>query len=444
MKPLVMKFGGTSVGSVERMMEVSRLVHENSANGVLVVVSAMSGVTDSLFKAARAARTHDLSMATETCEMLREKHIQAARELSKGDSPKIVQAIEAIIQALEARLKGVYLLGELTDRTMDEIASVGERLSGPLVALAIGCPCIDARLVIRTDSRFGQARPDTEAISILAQKQLYPLLATTKIVVSQGYIGSDSEGETTTLGRGGSDYSASLFGAALNASEIQIWTDVEGILTCDPRIVPDSRTVEILGYYEAAELAAYGAKVLHPATIRPALDAGIPVTVRSTMKPEGKFSTIKSGNSSERAVVALAMRKNVAIISIKQEDMTDQYGFLARLFKIFGDKEVSVDLVSTSEICVSVSLDMSAPLEALVKELGELGTVDIIKDRAVIAIVGDMLKRTPAVLRKAFTALGDMEVDLVSLGANTINLSFIVKQKDAEQAIKNLHKAFFN
>lgn len=443
-RPLVMKFGGTSVGSAARMKDVAVLARINAHNGVLVVVSAMSGVTDSLFRAARLAYEGNLEAAFSVCEDLRAKHYETHRELSSGaESADDFANIDAIIEALKERLHGVALLRELSPRSMDAIAANGELLSGQLVARAIGCRYIDARTIMKTDSRFGEARPDREAIKAAVSEHVTPLIKPWEIVVTQGYIGSDQENSTTTLGRGGSDYSASIFGAALNASEIQIWTDVEGILTCDPRIVPSAKTVEVLGYFEAAELAAFGAKVLHPATIKPALDEGIPVTVRNTMKPDGKFSTIKPGKSSGRPVVALAMRKNVSIISIKQEDMTDQYGFLAKLFKVFGDAEVSVDLISTSEISVSISLDSSCPIPKLKKELQKLGNVEVLSGRVVIAVVGDLLKRTPAVLKKVFAVLEQIEVDLVSLGANSVNLSFIVKQEDAEFAMKKLHEIFF-
>lgn len=440
---LVMKFGGTSVGDPDRMREVARLAHRYIDKGVLVVVSAMSGVTNSLFKAAQTAMAGDLTAANAIVAELRERHLAALRSLRPDGAPAVEAEIKSILHTLESRLHGVRLLGELSPRSMDEIAAVGERLSGLLVGLAADAPCIDARGVMRTDSEFGEAVPDRAAIAALAKERLAPLVMPGMIAVTMGYIGSDANGVTTTLGRGGSDYSASLFGAALGAEEIQIWTDVEGILTCDPRIVKTARTVEILGYEEAAELAAYGAKVLHPATIRPALEAGIPVTVRSTMKSDGLFSTIKPGASSGRAAVALAMRRNVAVLSVRQESMIEQAGFLARLFEVFGNHDVSVDLVSTSEICVSVSLDMAEPIDALVRDLEKIGSVEVARDRAVVAVVGDMLKETPAVLRRVFNALGDIDVDMVSMGANDINLSLVIRAEGADDALRSLHAEFF-
>ncbi len=451
-----MKFGGKALVDTAAIREVAARAREaveeaEGQNSVLVVASAMSGVTDSLFLAAKAAEGADLSVARRVCADLRSRHMAAARELAPGeDTPGVSSPsagaeaeIESIIAALDSRLQGVRLVGELSDRNMDEIAAAGERLSSILVALALEVPCIDARSLLRTDSRFGRARADESATARLVSERLLPLLKPGRVAVTQGYIGSDSLGSTTTLGRGGSDYSASLFGAGLGASEIRIWTEAEGILTGDPLIVPEAETVEVLGCEEASELVAFGTRILHPATIRPALEAGIPVTVRSTLQPKGKFTTIRPGSSSGKAVVAIAMRRDVAVISIRQELMMEQSGFLARLFAAFGRLGVSVDLVSTSEICVSVSLNMDAPLEKLVSELTELGTVDVMKERAVIAIVGDMLKETPPLLRKTFNALGDVDIDMLSMGANDINLSIVLRAEEADEALRRLHAAFF-
>ncbi len=437
-----MKFGGTSVGSAARIREVARIVQSRQGSKRVVVVSAMAGVTNSLFEMAEAARNHDLDRAVQLLSKIEQVHLEACRSLEIA-TPEVIGKIKEIVENLQRRVHGIDLLGELSPRTMDEIASAGERLSSILVASFMDCPLLDARKVIRTDSHFGGARPRLASIKKFAALNVVPLLESYDIIVTQGYIGSDDADDTTTLGRGGSDYSAGLLGAAIQADEIEIWTDVEGILTADPRIVPGARTVEILGYDEAAELASYGAKVLHPATVRPALDAGVPVSIRSTFRPNGMFSTISPGESSGRPCVAIAMRRNVVIISVTQESMTDQSGFLAKLFDVFGRRGISVDLVSTSEICVSVSLDKNAPLDALTQDLGKLGQVSIAQDRAVIAVVGDLLRKTPEVLRTTFVAIDGIPVDFISMGANAINLSLIVQEQDAERAMRNLHTAFF-
>jgi len=442
MTTLVMKFGGTSVGSAERIREVARIVQSRRGAKRVVVVSAMAGVTNSLFEMAEAARSHDLDKAVQLLSKIEQTHLEASRALEIA-TPDIIGKIKEIIENLQRRVHGIDLLGELSLRTMDEIASAGERLSSILVAGFMNCPLLDARHVIRTDSHFGSAHPKAAAIKKFSALHVAPLLESYDVIVTQGYIGSDDADDTTTLGRGGSDYSAGLLGAAIQAGEIEIWTDVEGILTADPRVVSAARTVEILSYDEAAELASYGAKVLHPATVRPALDAGVPVTIRSTFKPNGMFSTISPGESSGRPCVAIAMRRNVVIISVTQESMTDQAGFLAKLFDVFGRRGISVDLVSTSEICVSVSLDKNAPLDALTQDLEKLGKVSLAQDRAVIAVVGDLLRKTPEVLRTTFVAIDGIPVDLISMGANAINLSLIVQEQYAERVMRNLHMAFF-
>lgn len=443
MAPLIMKFGGTSVGNAARIEQVGSIVRKNTNGGVLVVVSAMGGVTNMLFEAAKTALAGDIEAALELRDAIREKHFVAARALGSGLSENLASTVTIITDELGTYLQGISLLRELSDRSMDTVASIGERLSGILVGHGLGVPCVDARFVMRTDSHFGQAKPQTETIRTLASQHFAPHLGEGRVLVTQGYIGSDASGTTTTLGRGGSDYSASLFGAALDASEIQIWTDVEGVLTCDPRVVPQAHPVEVLGYEEAAELAAYGAKVLHPATIKPAVEAGIPVTVRNTMLPEGRFTTIRAGASSGLPVTALAVRKGIAIVNLRQETMMDQSGFLTQLFDVFGSRGTSVDLVSTSEVCVSVTVDSGSPLELLEKDLSRLGSVEVTRDRAVVALVGERLRQTPAVLAKAFTALGSIGVEMISMGANEINLSLVMKEEDAPEALRRLHAAFF-
>jgi len=450
---LVMKFGASALSDVAGIRASADLAREavgrgvnageKPRNSVLAVASAMQGVTDSLFAAAQAAQGADLSVAKRVCSELKARHLAAARELAPEGCAETETEIESIVAGLDSRLQGVRLVGELSDRSMDEIAAAGERLSSLLLALALSAPCLDARILVRTDSRFGRARADQAATTRLVVERLLPLLGPGRLAVTQGYIGSDSLGSTTTFGRGGSDYSASLFGSALGASEIRIWTEAEGIPTGDPTVVPEARTVEVLGFDEAAELVAYGAKSLHPAAIRPALEAGIPVTVRSVLRPQGLFTTIKPHASSGKAVAAIAMRRNVAVVNVRQELMTDQAGFLARLFAAFGRLGVSVDLVSTSEVCVSVSLDMGAPLERVASELAELGAVDVIEDRAVVALVGGLSREAPALLRNAFDALGDLAVDMVSMGANGINLSFVLAAGSADVALQRLHAVFF-
>jgi aspartate kinase len=443
-----MKFGGTSVADATRLRGVAALAKERASAGVLLVLSAFSGVTDSLFAAGRAAVGGNEAEAMSLLEKIIARHRAVAAELlglpAPAALPAAVETGIASAQAdLGAVLKGAALLRALPERSMDILAGRGELLSTAILAAYMGAPWIDARSVMRTDSRFGSAKPLTAEISALAAEKILPLLGPGGIAVTQGYIGADASGAPTTLGRGGSDYSASLFGAAIGASEIQIWTDVEGILTCDPRVVAAARPVELLGYDEAAELAAFGAKVLHPATILPAVEKGIPVTVRNSMVPKGRFTTIARGSDSGRPVTALASRAPVTVLTVTTPRMLGGSGFLASIFEVFGRREVSVDLVSTSEVSVSVTVDGKAEVDALVKELSELGQVGVDRDRAVVALVGSSLLKTPGVPGRALSALSDIGVEMISFGANEINLSLVVGKDKAAEAQRRLHAAFF-
>jgi len=440
-----MKFGGTSVGSAERLRGVAQLARERAGDGVLLVLSAFSGVTDSLFAAGRAAVAGDDAEALSLLGKMIERHRATAAELlGSGPLPAPVEAAIAAAEAdLGSVLRGAALLKALPERSMDILAGRGELLSTAIMAAFLGVPWIDAREVMRTDSRFGCAKPLTGEIAALAAEKIAPLVGPGKIAVTQGYIGSDASGAPTTLGRGGSDYSASLFGAAIHAREIQIWTDVEGVLTCDPRVVPAAKPIEVLGYDEAAELAAYGAKVLHPATILPAVELGIPVTVRNSMVPEGRYTTISRGSASGRPATALASRGPVTVITVRTPRMLGGSGFLAKIFEAFGRRGVSVDLVATSEVSVSATVDGSAAIDELVGDLKGLGEVMVERDRAVVAVVGERLLKTPGVAGRAFAAIGDIGVQMISLGANEINLSLVVERASAPEALRRLHAAFF-
>ncbi|MGA2546389.1 MAG: aspartate kinase [Rectinemataceae bacterium] len=444
---IVMKFGGTSVADADRLRGVAAIAVESSDSGVLLVLSAFSGVTDSLFAAGRAAVGGNEVEALSILDKMIERHREVASELlgiSKSRLPKDVEAAIASARAeLGAVLKGAFLLRALPEKSLDILTGRGELLSTVILAAFMGVPWIDARTVMRTDSRFGSAKPLTKEIGELAVERVLPLVGPGRIAVTQGYIGADVSGAPTTLGRGGSDYSASLFGAAIGASEIQIWTDVEGILTCDPRVVPAARPVELLGYDEAAELAAFGAKVLHPATILPAVELGIPVTVRNSMVPKGRFTTISRESSSGQPVTALASRGPVTVLTVRTPRMLGGAGFLASIFEAFGRREVSVDLVSTSEVSVSATVDGNADVDDLAADLGELGEVRIMRDRAVVALVGERLLKTPGIPGRALGALRDIPVEMISLGANEINLSLVVERSQAAEAQRRLHAAFF-
>ncbi|MFN8011462.1 MAG: lysine-sensitive aspartokinase 3 [Holophagaceae bacterium] len=441
-----MKFGGSSVADADCMRQVAALVREALPAAPLVVLSAMGKTTNALFAASKAAESGDLPAALEGVKALIQAHRGSAERLFADGVPEALdRCLTEAFGRLELFLRGVALLRELSPRTQDAIAAHGELLSTRIFAAflesqGIEATWVDARTVLRTDATFGEGQPQTGRIQALAAQHLAPHLGPGKVAVTQGYIGATEDGLTTTLGRGGSDYSAALFGAALGASEVQIWTDVEGVLTSDPRVVPAALPIPELGFEEAAELAAFGAKVLHPATIQPAVEADIPVTVRHTQKPAGRFTTITGHVSSGRSVTALASRGPVTVLTVTSSRMLAQSGFLARLFDVFARLKVSVDLIATAEVSVSLTVDEGAPLQALQEQLSAFASVDVHQDRAIVAVVGERLKQTAGLGGRLFGALGDINVEMISMGANEINLSVVVRRADEAEALRRLHR----
>jgi len=442
-----MKFGGSSVADADCLRRVAALVGEALPATPLVVLSAMGKTTDALFSAAEAARLGRLRRSLALVRAMMGRHRRAAEALFGATLPSEVElALMTASSELRLLLRGVALLRELSPRSLDAITGQGERMSSALLAgllrsQGVAATLVDARTVMRTDDGFGAAQPQREAIRALAAETLLPLLGPDRAVVTQGYIGATGEGLTTTLGRGGSDYSAALLGAALDADEVQIWTDVEGVLTCDPRVVPQALPIAHLSFAEAAELAAFGAKVLHPATIQPAVEANIPVTVRDSRHPAGRFTTITAKAHNDHAVTALATRAGITVLTVSSTRMLNQSGFLARLFDVFGRHRVSVDLVATAEVSVSLTVDTGVALKTLLEELSGFARVEVSEGRAIVAMVGERLKHTPRLGARAFAALGEINVEMISMGANEINLSLVVRSEDAAEALRRLHAA---
>lgn len=445
----VLKFGGSSVADAECMRQVATLAREALPHAPLIVLSAMGKTTDALLRAARAAGDGQTQVALEELAGVETRHRTAARELFDGAVPDgLERELTQHFQDLGRIAQGVGLLRELSPRSLDAVAARGELLSTTVFAAYLASSgtnttWFDARDVMRTDDRFGQAAPDVRALARLAAEKLSPLLGPDRVVVTQGFIGASPSGATTTLGRGGSDYSASLMGAAIGCDEVQIWTDVEGVFTCDPRLVPQARSIPELSFAEAAELAAFGAKVLHPATIQPAVEASIPVTVRHTRKPTGRFTTIRAASPSQRTVAALAGRGPVTVVTLTSTRMLDASGFLARIFEVFGRLGVSVDVVSTAEVAVSVTVEHDAPLELLRRELERVARVEIRPGRSIVAVVGERLRDTPGVAARALAALDSIEIEMISMGANEINLSLVLDREREAEALRRLHAAFF-
>ena len=454
----VMKFGGTSVGTAKAMRQAIAIVAEKRKSGVpLVVLSACSGITNKLIQIAEAAGAGRLDEALLRAGEVRKHHIDLVAELVGSEELKkeLAEKIDAYVTHLEMLAKGIEIVGELTDRSKDSFCSFGELLSTTVFAAAMKeqgqrCQWLDVRQVMVTDDRFGFARPIEELCEARSAEIIRPLLDSGVIVVTQGYIGSTVAGKTTTLGRGGSDLSAALLGAWLHDDSIEIWTDVDGVMTCDPRMVPEARSIRVMTFSEAAELAYLGAKVLHPDTIAPAVKKNIPVYVLNSWHPDSKGTLITddpellSGMSYDGLVKSIAVKKGQAIVNIRSNRMFGRHGFMSELFDVFERFSVSVEMISTSEVSVSLTVEDSSASEPLIQALSTLGEVEIEHHVATVSVVGDNLRLSKGVAGRIFSSLHNVNLRMISQGASEINVGFVVGEQDVTAAVSALHNEFFS
>ncbi len=460
----VMKFGGTSVGDATCIARAAQIV-AGAAKGmrVVVVVSAMSGVTNRLIEAARRASEGDTAAGGALVESLRQQHRAALAVLVLGETARaaIDRELEEVLAEGKRLYDGTAMLRELTLRTLDIISSLGERLCAPMFAGALNqlgtkSRSIEATELIVTDSYHGGAEPRAEETRQRSAAQLLPLLAAGEVPIVTGFIGATQDGKLTTLGRGGSDYSATILGAALNADEIIIWTDVEGVLTADPRLVPDARTIPEISYREAAELAYFGAKVLHPKTLRPVLPESIPVWIRNSFAPEKPGTKIsQKGKSIGGGVKALTAIRDVALISLGGPGIVGVPDVIGRTFTTTAELRADVLLISQSssqnDICFLVSKPHAhATVDALRKEFAQdlahevVDHITVDPNVAIVAVVGENMRGTPGVAGKTFNALGQEKVNLIAIaqGSSETNISFVVDEKSMQHALRVLHKEF--
>lgn len=443
---IVMKFGGTSVGDASAIRRLVGIVSAARGEQPLVVVSAMSKVTNVLVQLDAIAAAGDDAAIRAALFELEERHVATAQALDLDASARA--AVDELLAALHiAAVDATDHSAMLVRR--DLIAGFGELLSSRLVAgafAAAGVPVrwLDAREVIVTDAHFGAAIPQEATIAQRATR-LLPMLAEGNVVVTQGFIGATAAGTPTTLGRGGSDFSAALFGAALNASRVEIWTDVDGLMSADPRLVPGARLLVSATYDEVAELAAFGATVLHPATQLPLAQAGIPILIRNTFAPERPGTWIRSGehDTGELPVRSISFKPGVTVVQIRAPRMLGAYGFLRRIFEVFERHKVVVDVLATSEVSVSLTVDDATRLGAVVRDLASVGEVVVRPDRGVIAVVGRGIRETPGIAAQVYTAIAHVNVEMISQGASASNLTFIVKEADGPAVVRALHHSFF-
>jgi len=436
--PIVMKFGGTSVADAAAFENVARIVAAEREASPVVVVSAMSGVTDGLLAATPASVGPIFRRHVETAEQL----------LQTSELGRFVD----LVKSAEARVRELLQTENPSKQksVQDAVVSFGETLSSTLTAAVLNehgvdARAVDARRCIITNEEHTCAAPLMRETFARTETELRPLLDSRIVPVLGGFIGATLQGATTTLGRGGSDYTAALIGAALKVDEIQIWTDVTGVLTADPRVVPEAQTIDRLSYSEAAELAYFGAKVLHPKTIQPAIENSIPVRICNSRMPQEAGTLVgPESETSPRTIKAIAHKTGVTIVQVTSARMLGAYGFLRALFEVFDQHRTAVDVVTTSEVSVSLSLDEVSALPAIVEELKELGTVGIEKGRAIICVVGEGLRGTPGIAARVFSTISDINVSLISQGASSINFTFVIEEERVREAVTRLHEEFFS
>ncbi|MGA2681324.1 MAG: aspartate kinase [Candidatus Bathyarchaeia archaeon] len=462
---VVMKFGGSSVATGENIRHVSSIIKQNAKNNcrIAVVVSALAGVTNGLIEVAeQAKRSNEKQIQAFTTE-LSEKHLMAIKSAisSEAIQKEVTQITEKTIAELEKVLTGICYVGELTPKSKDYVLSFGERLSAPIVWGAIKDRKLETQCFtgkeagIVTDSNFGEADPLMNFTTHLIRERLSPLLEKGVVPVVTGYIAADQNGVVTTVGRGGSDYTATILGVALGADEVWIWTDVDGIMTTDPKIVPAAKMLPQLSYQEAAEMAIFGAKAMHPRALEPVIKENVPVRIRSVFHPEnqGTLITEEPDANAKQVVKAVAMIREVAMLNVSGAGMVGAPGSYAKVFDVLGKNNINVMMISTAASEANISMVIRrgvlgraiSSLEiALLDRGGLVSDISSEDDVAVIAVVGANMKGTLGVASKIFTTVArkGINIRMIAQGSSELNISFVVKEKDGKEVVRAIHEAF--
>ncbi len=447
----VLKFGGTSLGDAARIRNVADIVESRCEESPVVVVSAVGGTTDALLALGRAAAGGRADEALGVVRTLRRLHARLAMDLvPQGRARRsLLAALDRAFTAMERLAGGLAAVEELSASVEDRLLHFGELLASRIVADAFasrGIPSawVDARELVVTEPVHGGAEPLLDETAHRCREALLPLLERGVVPVTQGFVSRDLAGRATTLGRGGSDYTASLIGACLGADEIEIWTDVDGMMTADPSLVPAARNIPAMGFREAAELALFGARVLHPKTLAPAVERGIPVRVLNTLRPAGTGTLIlPEAPAGGRPVRSIAYKEGVTLVNLVSARMFKAHGFLVRLFGVLDRCGVVPDAVATSEVSVAMAFQTAPRLAAAVSEMRALGTVDVREAQAVVCVAGEGLRARPGLAGEVFQALGVLPVALISQGGSEVALNFVVGEPDLAGAVRKLHRRFF-
>ena len=443
---IVLKFGGTSVQDARAMDQALDITVPTLPQAPLLVSSALSGVTNDLVALLEAVQKQDTAASQVLLDALERRHKAVLQDCCHGVNFEEGRLqLDGYLTDLKALVKGSLLLNECSPRVHDAVLAMGELLSTVILLSrcrerGIAAEWLDARTLIVTDDNFGEASVQHGATRERIRTGVKARVGT--LLITQGFVGATANGVTTVLGRGGSDYSAAIFGAALDATEVQIWTDVDGIMTTDPRKVASARTIPSITYAEAAELAFFGAKVVHPATIQPAVEKQIPVLVKNTKNP-GHPGTVIWKEAPGQGLRAIAGRKGAILVTVSSSRMLNAYGFLRRIFEIFDRHKVSVDLVATSEVSVSMTVEDKRDLAPLVRDLESLGSVKMEPGVAILCLVGQELWKDNRLVARVFEAIPDLPVRMISLGSSEINLSMVLKASDLDAAVSAIHRAFF-
>lgn len=448
---ICMKFGGTSVQDAQAIDRIAAIVRERLPENPVVVVSALAKITDQLLAMASAAGAGDRNKALELSRAARERHYSTASELlGTSGFAQIHPELEGDFNALDDLLRGIVAVGELTLRTTDNVAGFGERISSKIVAAAfslrgINATSVDSRKCLVTDANFGRAIPQFEETTARLAEIVGPLLARGRVPIMGGFIGSTREGIPTTLGRGGSDFTAAIVGAGLDATRIEIWTDVDGMMTTDPNLCPDAKRIKTISFEEAAELAYFGAKVLHPATLLPAIQKNIPVLVLNSRNARNEGTRITATAPRSKSIFkAIAAKKRITVVDVVATRMLMAHGFLKSIFDVFARHRCPVDMVSTSEVSVSVTVDSNESIAAIAADLEKLADVKYEGRKAIVCLVGENIRNTPGIAARVFGAIPDVTIQMISQGASEINISFVIDEADVPQVVSRLHRTFFS
>ncbi len=448
---IVMKFGGTSVANFEAITRTIFIIGGRLDQKPVVVVSALSKVTDLLYKIADTAATRNFDEAKALMEELRTRHLNVTTELLK-QSPSLLEEalakVNEILSHLEDLVNAVCEVGELSDRNKAIIISNGELLSSTIICFAMNAKgirtnFIDARKMMITSDAYLKAEPLVDEITARVPDMVSKAYESADAVITQGFIGSNLAGKQTVLGRGGSDYSASLIGMAIDAAKIEIWTDVDGVRSADPRVIENTKYLEKISFEEAAEMAHFGAKVLHPLTIEPAVKKNIPIYVLNSMNPSGKGTAILRSELIEDGVKSVSFKENIRVINIFSMKMINTSGFLRRVFEIFSESRVSVDLISTSEANISVTVDANEKIDGVVEQLSEFADVIVDDDKSQVSVIGKNIVRLSGKLMKTFAPLKMCNVYMISQGASFVNISFVVDREELKEVVRDLHYHLF-